>query len=60
MDYVRSPSSLVQWICSNLLTTVRKVAIYGPREIHMVIDHTQTEREKRVACRLGFPLYGVH
>jgi hypothetical protein len=26
----------------------------------MVEDHTQSEREKRVACWLGFPLQGVH
>jgi hypothetical protein len=26
----------------------------------MVIDHTWTERGKRVACWLGFPLQGVH
>jgi hypothetical protein len=26
----------------------------------MVVDHTQTEHEKRVAYWLGFPLQGVH
>jgi hypothetical protein len=26
----------------------------------MVMDHTQTECGKRVACLLGFPLQGVH
>jgi hypothetical protein len=26
----------------------------------MVVDHTWTERGKRVACWLGFPLQGVH
>jgi hypothetical protein len=26
----------------------------------MVVDHTRTEREKRVACWSGFPLQGVH
>jgi hypothetical protein len=40
--------------------TVRKVAICGPREIGMVLDHTQTERGKRVACWLSFLLQGVH
>jgi hypothetical protein len=30
------------------LTTSRKVAIYGPREICMVEGHTQTEHEKCV------------
>jgi hypothetical protein len=29
--------------------------ICGPREIRMVMDHTRTERGKRVACWLGFP-----
>jgi hypothetical protein len=40
--------------------TSQRVAICGPREIHMVLDHTQTERGMRVACWLGFPLQGVH
>jgi hypothetical protein len=26
----------------------------------MVVDHTRTERGKRVACWLGFPLQDVH
>jgi hypothetical protein len=26
----------------------------------MIQDHTQIEREKRVACRLMFPMYGVY
>jgi hypothetical protein len=38
----------------------QKVAIYGPREISMVLDHTHIERGKRAACWLGFPLLGVH
>jgi hypothetical protein len=38
----------------------RKVAICGSREICMVLDHTQTEREKRVVCWSGSPLQGVH
>jgi hypothetical protein len=59
-DYVGSPSSQVQWICSNLLTTVWNVAICGPREIHMIVNHTRTEHEKCVACWLSFPLQGVH
>jgi hypothetical protein len=57
---VESPSSQEQWICSNLLTIVQKVAICGPREIHMVLNHMQTERGKCVACWSGFPLQGVH
>jgi hypothetical protein len=32
-----------------------KVAICGPCEIRMVIDHTLTECGKRVACWSGFP-----
>jgi hypothetical protein len=60
MDCVGSPSSWVQWICSNLLMTVWKIAICGPREIRMVVDHTRTERGKRVACWLGFSLQVVH
>jgi hypothetical protein len=59
-DCVGSPSSQRQWICSNLLTTTRKVAIRGPREIRMVDGHTWTEREICVACWSGFPLQGVH
>jgi hypothetical protein len=56
MDYVGSPSFRGQWICSNLLMTVRKVAICGPCEIHMVEGHTWTKRGKRVACWSGFPM----
>jgi hypothetical protein len=44
----------------NLLMTVWKVAICGPREIRMVMNHTWTKRGKRVACWSGFPLQGVH
>jgi hypothetical protein len=36
--YVGSPSSQKQWICSNLLATVRKVAICEPHEIRMVLS----------------------
>jgi hypothetical protein len=60
IDCVGCPSSQGQWICSNLLTTTRKVAIRGPHEIYMVEGHTRIERGKRVACWLGFPLQGVH
>jgi hypothetical protein len=60
MDYVGSPSSRGQWICSNLLMTVQKVAICGPREIRMVERHTQTEYGKRVVCWSDFPLQGAH
>jgi hypothetical protein len=60
VDCVGSHSSRVQWICSNLLTTAWKVAIYGPREICMVVEYTWTERGKRMTCWSGFPLQGVH
>jgi hypothetical protein len=40
--------------------TTQKVAICGTCEIRMVEGHMWTEREKRVACWLGFPLQGVH
>jgi hypothetical protein len=60
VDCVGSPSSRVQWICSNLLMTGRRVAICGPREIRIVLGHTRTECGKRVPCWSGFPLQGVH
>jgi hypothetical protein len=50
VDYVGSTSSRVQWICSNLLTILWKIAICGPHEICIVLNHTWTERGKRVAC----------
>jgi hypothetical protein len=53
---VGSPSSWEQWICSNLLMIVRKLAICGPCEIRIVLNHTRTERGKRVECWSGFPL----
>jgi hypothetical protein len=53
-------SSQEKWIGSNMLMTVRKVDICGSREIRMVLDHTRTEREKRVVCWSDFPLHGVH
>jgi hypothetical protein len=43
-----------------MLMNVRKVAIRGPREIRMVLDHTRTKHGKRVACWSNFPLQGVH
>jgi hypothetical protein len=39
---------------------VRKVATRQPREIHMILDHTQTEHGKRVTCWSGFSLQGIH
>jgi hypothetical protein len=60
VDCVASPSSQVQWIRSNLLTIIQKVAMCGPRKICMVIEHTRSEHGKRVACWSGFPLQGVH
>jgi hypothetical protein len=44
---------------SNTVGDSQRVAICGLREIHMVLYHTRTEHEKRVACWSGFPLYGV-
>jgi hypothetical protein len=60
VDCVRSPSSQGQWARSNLLMTVRKVVICGPREICMILDHMWTKHGKRVACWSGFFLQGVH
>jgi hypothetical protein len=45
---------------SSAVDDVRSVAICGPREIRIVLDHTQTERGKRVACWSGFLLQGIH
>jgi hypothetical protein len=44
-----------QWPCLTLLTTTWMVTIRWSRKIRMVWDHTQTEREMRVVCWLGFP-----
>jgi hypothetical protein len=55
-----SHSSRGQWICSNLLMIVLNVAICGPREICMVLEHTRIERGKRVTYWSGFLLHGVH
>jgi hypothetical protein len=55
VDCVESPSSRGQWICSNLLMTMRKVAMCWPREICIVWDYTRTERGMRMACWSGFP-----
>jgi hypothetical protein len=41
---------------SSAVDDVRRVAICGPREIHMVLDCTRTEHGKRVVCWSGFPL----
>jgi hypothetical protein len=60
VDCIGSPFSQAQWDRSKSVSVLQKVAIYGPREIRMVLDHTQTERGKRVACWLDFPLQGVH
>jgi hypothetical protein len=45
---------------SNVVGISRRVAICGPHEICMVVDHTRTKRGKRVTCWSGFPLQGVH
>jgi hypothetical protein len=54
------PFSREQWTCSNLLTIVQKVAICGPHEIRIVLDHMRIERGKRVAYWSGFSLQDVH
>jgi hypothetical protein len=59
VDCVGSPSSQGQWTHSNLLMTVRKVAICRPVEIRIFLDHTWTVRGKRVAYWSGFLLRGV-
>jgi hypothetical protein len=45
---------------SSVVDDARMVAICGPLEIHMVLNHTRTERGKRVACWSSFFLQGVH
>jgi hypothetical protein len=55
VGWVESPSSRKQWIYSNLLTTTWKVGMRGPCEIHMVWDHTRTERRICVTCCSGSP-----
>jgi hypothetical protein len=60
VDCVGSPFSREQWDLSKSVGISQKVAICGPREIHMVLDHMRTERGKRVACWSGFSLQGVH
>jgi hypothetical protein len=44
----------------NSVDDSRRVAICGPREIRMILDHTWTEYGKCVACWSDFPLQGVH
>jgi hypothetical protein len=56
VDGVGSPFSLEQWDPSKSVGVSSKVAICGPRDIHIVLDYTWTECEKRVACWSGFPL----
>jgi hypothetical protein len=55
MDRDGSPFSWGQWIYSTLLTTMRKIAMHGLREIRMVEGHTRTERGMCVTWLLGFP-----
>jgi hypothetical protein len=40
VDCVGSPFSQEQWDPSKSVGISRKVALCGPREIHMVLDHT--------------------
>jgi hypothetical protein len=60
VDCVRSHFSQKQWDPSKSVGVSQNVAICGPREMHMVLDHTRTERGKRAACWSDFPLQGVH
>jgi hypothetical protein len=53
------PFFLGQWIYSTLLTTMRKIAMHGLREIRMVEGHTRTERGM-CDMVIRFPLQGVH
>jgi hypothetical protein len=46
----REPFFLGAVTLSNAVDDSRRVAISGPCEIHMVLDHTRAKREKRVAC----------
>jgi hypothetical protein len=39
---------------SNSVDGKRKIAMRWSHKIHMVWDHTQTEREIRMVCWLGF------
>jgi hypothetical protein len=55
VDCAGSPFSPEQWLCSSLLTMVRKVAICGPCEIRMIKGHMWTEYGKHVACWSDFP-----
>jgi hypothetical protein len=55
VDCVGSPFSREQWDPSKSVGVSHRVAIYGPREIRMVLGHTRTERGKRVTCWSGFP-----
>jgi hypothetical protein len=53
---VGSTFSQEQYYSSNAVDDSRKVAICGPREIHMIEGHMRTERGMRVACWSGFSL----
>jgi hypothetical protein len=55
VDYVGSHFSQEQWDPFKSVGVSQKVAIGGPREIHMVLDLMRTDREKRVVCWSGFP-----
>jgi hypothetical protein len=55
-----SPFSREQWDPSKSIGDSRNVAICGPHEIRVVLDHTRTERGKHATCWSGFSLQGVH
>jgi hypothetical protein len=60
VDCVGSPFSREQWSCSTMLMTSWMVAICGPHDICMVLDHTWIECGKHVVCWSGFLLHSVH
>jgi hypothetical protein len=60
VDCIGSPFSQEQWDPSKSVGVSQKVDVCGPREICMVLNHTRTDHEKRVACWSDFPLQGVH
>jgi hypothetical protein len=60
VDCVGSPFSREKWDLSKSVSVSRTVAVCGPREVCMVLNHTWTERGKYVTYWSGFPMQGVH
>jgi hypothetical protein len=57
---VREPFFLEAVTLSNAIDDSRRVAICGPCEIRMVLDHMRTEHGKHVVYWSDFPLHGEH